>query len=214
VLSVLVGTAVAFAETERRKLEPAPVPEAYVQPAFSPVCRCDQSHAVIRLRLHRADTVTVRVRDASDHVVRVLVDGQRLARGRTQFEWNGLTDDGMQAPDGTYRVEVELSRAARTLKLPRQITLDTVAPTAQLVSYQPTKPHPRQRLSVSYRVNEPAHGVLFVNGNRRVVTYTKNRAATLPWRPPRRGRYQLQLAAIDLAGNLGPRSPVFVVRVR
>jgi hypothetical protein len=121
---------------------------------------------------------------------------------------------GARVPDGEYRVEVQLSRAARTLELPRHITLDTVAPTAQLVSYLPSKPRPGQKLRISYRVSEPAHGVLFVNGKRRVVTYTTARAATLPWRPTRRGRYRLQLAARDLAGNLGPRSPVFLVRVR
>ncbi len=213
-LALLVGTAVAFAETERRKLEPAPVQEAFVQPAFSPVCSCDQSGAAIRLRLSRADTVTVRIRDASDQTVRVLIDRKRLPRGLTQLAWDGRDAVGLRVPDGEYRVEVQLSRAARTLELPRHITLDTVAPTARLVSYVPSKPRPRQGLRISYRVSEPAHGVLFVNGKRRVVTYTKVRAATLPWRPTRRGRYRLQLAALDLAGNLGPRSPVFLVRVR
>lgn len=213
-LALLVGTAVAFAETERRKLEPAPVQEAFVQPAFSPVCACEQSDAAIRLRLHRPDTVTVRILDASDNTVRVLVDDRRLPRGRTQLEWDGQDDAGARAPDGDYRVEVHLSRADRTLSLPRHITLDTVAPSARLVSYQPSKPRSRQKLEISYRVSEPAQGVLFVNGKRRVVTYSKNRAAALPWRPPRRGRYRLQLAAVDLAGNLGPRSPVFLVRVR
>jgi hypothetical protein len=214
VLALLVGTAVAFAETERRKLEPAPVQEAFVQPAFSPVCACDQSGAAIRLRLNRADTVTVRILDASDHTVSVLIDRKRLPPGLTQLAWDGRDEVGARVPDGDYRVEVRLSRAARTLELPHHITLDTVAPTARLVSFQPSKPRPRQRLRVSYRVSEPAHGVLFVNGKRRVVTYTTARAATLAWRPTRRGRYRLQLAARDLAGNLGPRSPVFLVRVR
>jgi hypothetical protein len=214
VLALLVGTAVAFAETERRKLEPAPVREAFVQPAFSPVCACDKSGAAIRLRLSRADTVTVRIRDASDHTVSVLIDRKRLPRGLTQLAWDGRDAVGARVPDGEYRVEVQLSRAARTLELPRHITLDTVAPTARLVSYLPSKLRPGQKLRVSYRVSEPAHGVLFVNGRRRVVTYTSVRAATLQWRPTRRGRYRLQLAALDLAGNLGPRSQVFPVRVR
>lgn len=213
-LALLVGTAVAFAETERRKLEPAPVREAFVQPAFSPVCACDKSGAAIRLRLGRPDTVTVRIRDASDHTVSVLIDRKRLPSGLTQIAWDGRDAVGARVPDGEYRVEVQLSRAARTLELPRHITLDTVAPTVQLVSYVPSKPRPGQKLRISYRVSEPAHGVLFVNGKRRVVTYTTGRAVTLQWRPTRRGCYRLQLAALDLAGNLGPRSPVFLVRVR
>ncbi len=215
VLAVLVGTAVAFAETERLKLEPTPIEEAYVQPAFSPVCRCDQAAAAIRLRLHRSDSVTVRIRDAADHTVRILVDGKPLPRGRTQLEWNGRDDSGARAPDGRYRVEVHLSHADRTLRLPQAVVLDTVAPTARLVSYQPRVSRRGQLVRIRYHLSEQAHGVLFVNGKRRVgPTLTKLRSAKLQWRPQRRGRYRLQLAALDLAGNLGPRSPVFIVRVR
>jgi hypothetical protein len=214
VLALLVGTAVAFAETERLKLEPAPVREAFVQPAFSPVCACGKSRAAIRLRLHRSDTVTVRILDASDHTIRVLADGRHLPSGLTQLEWNGRADAGARAPDGEYRVDVQLRRADRTLSLPHHITLDTLPPTARLVSFEPPRLRAQERLRISYRVSEPAHGVLFVNGKRTVLTYTKNRAATLQWRAPKRGRYRLQLAALDLAGNLGARTPVLRFLVR
>jgi hypothetical protein len=214
VLAVLVGTAVAFAETERLKLQPTPIEESFVQPAFSPVCSCPQATAAIRLRLHRADTVTVRIRDVSGDIVRVLVEDRRLPSGRTELGWDGRDDAGVRAPDGRYRVEVELTGADRTFRLPQLTTLDTVLPSAQVVSYRPKVPQPRQRMRVFYRVSEPAHGVLFVNGRRRIVTHTKLRAAKLDWRPQRKGRHRLQLAALDLAGNLGPLTPVFVVRVR
>jgi hypothetical protein len=46
-----------------------------------------------------------------------------------------------------------------------------------------------------------------------VLTHTKLRSAKLDWRPKRKGLYRLELAAVDLAGNLGPRSPAFTVRV-
>jgi hypothetical protein len=209
VLALLVGAAVAFAETERLKLKPTPIEESFVQPTFSPACSCPQATAAIRLRLHRADTVTVRIRDFSGEVVRVLVEDRRLPRGRTELEW-----DGRDAPDGRYRVEVELADADRTFRLPQLTTLDTVSPTAHVVSYRPEVLQPRQKVRVFYRVSEPAHGVLFVNGRRRVLTHTKLRAAKLDWRPQQKGRYRLQLAAVDLAGNLGRLSPVFVVRVR
>jgi len=67
---------------------------------------------------------------------------------------------------------------------------------------------------VRYRVSEPAHGMLFVNGRRVVVTNGSVLRGKLQWKPRARGRYRLQLAARDLAGNVGPRSRVFVVRVR
>jgi hypothetical protein len=206
VLALLIGTAIAFAETERLKLKPTPIEESFVQPAFS-------RRAEIRLRLHRADTVTVRIQDLAGETVRVLVDDRRLPEGRTVLYWDGRTDAGSSAPDGRYRVEVELAGADRAFQLPQQTMLDTVAPTAHVVSYRPEVARPRQRVRVFYRVSEPAHGVLFVNGRRRVRTNTKLRSAELQWRPKRAGSYRLQLAALDVAGNLGPRSPVFVVLV-
>ena len=208
VLSLLVGTAVAFAETERLKVEPTPIEEAFVQPAFSPVCGCATAKAEIRIRLHRADTVSVRVLDESGRTVDVVTQHRRLPRGRTELAW-----DGAGARDGKYQVEVRLEHADRTFKLPRFINLDTVAPTARVVS-APGRARARQRVRVVYRVSEPAHGVLYVNGKRVIMTHTKLRTAKLDWRPRRPGRYRLQLAAIDLAGNLGPRSRAFIVRVR
>lgn len=214
VLAILLASAVAFAETERLKLQPTPIQESFVQPAFSPVCACALAHAAIRIRLHRANTVTVRIRDDAGHTVRVLVDGKRLPRGRTQFEWNGRDNTGHRQPDGRYWVEVHLQHGARTFKLPRPTVLDTVAPTARLVSYRSRVLRRGDRVRVVYRVSEPAHGVLFVNGKRVIVTHSRSRTARLQWVPRRARRYRLQLAAVDLAGNLGPRSPAFSVRVR
>jgi hypothetical protein len=212
VLALLVGTAVAFAETERLKVEPTPIEESFVQPAFSPVCGCALARAEIRLRLHRGDRVTVRIRDAADHTVRLLVDDRRLPRGRSELEWDGRDDAGTRLPDGRYHVEVHLARADRTFRLPQSIALDTVAPTARLVRTSDGVT-PGERFRIFYRVSEAAHGVLYVDGKRVAVTHTKLRSAKLDWRPRRARRYRLQLAAQDLAGNIGPRTPVFTVRV-
>jgi hypothetical protein len=208
VLTLLVGTAFAFAETERLKLEPTAIEESFVQPAFSPVCACDKAKAVVRIRLHRAETVTVRIADSAGHTVRVLADERRLPRGRTQLEWDGLDQGGMQAPDGKYAVDVHLARPDRTFRLPRATTLDTVAPVVRRVSYRRTG----DTLRVSYRLSEPAHGALFVDGKRTVFTYTTRPAARLKWKVGPRRRYRIQVAAVDLAGNLGARSPVAVLR--
>jgi hypothetical protein len=213
VLLLLVGTAVAFAETERLKLKPTPIEESFVQPAFSPACECETSKAQIRIRLYRADTVTVRILDDTGRVVRTLIEGKRLPRGRTGLLWNGRDHGGDLAPDGSYRVEVRLDQADRSFELPHAVALDTVAPSVRLVSHTEGV-RTRQRVRIFYRVNEPAHGILFVNRKKRVgPTYTKALAAKLDWRPERPGRYRLELAAVDLAGNLGPRTPPFEVRV-
>jgi hypothetical protein len=212
VLLLLVGTAVAFAETERLKLKPTPIEESFVQPAFSPACECATSKAEIRIRLHRADTATVRILDEAGSVVRTLVDDKRLPRGRTVVLWNGRDDHGDPAPDGRYQVEVQLANADRTFKLPRLVALDTVPPSVRVVSFRDSV-QSRQRVRIFYRVSEPAHAVVFVDGRRVAVTNTKLLAAKVDWRPRRPGRYRLELAALDLAGNLGPRTPPFEVRV-
>jgi hypothetical protein len=210
VLALLGGTAVAFAETERLKLEPTPIQESFVQPAFSPICTCAKAKAAIRLRLHRADTVTVRILDSSGHAIRVLLDGKRLPSGRTQLEWDGRDDSGMRVADGRYKVDVRLARAHRTFTLPRTVTLDTIPPTVRRVSYR----RKGDRLRVYYRLSEAAHGVLFVNGRRTVITYTSHPTAKLPWTIGPRRLYRLQVAAVDLAGNLGARTRVAVLRTR
>ena len=212
VLLLLVGTAVAFAETERLKLEPTPIVESFVQPAFSPVCACKTSTAEIRVRLSRADTATVRILDDADRLVETLIADKALPRGRTALRWGGREHGGEPARDGRYRVDVKLARAGRTFRLPRLISLDTVAPTVRLVSYR-DRVQPGQRVRIFYSVSEPAHGVLFVGRRRVVRTNTKLRSAKLDWRPRQPGRYRLELAALDLAGNLGPRTPPFEVRV-
>src|SRR5919201_1772396 len=118
VLAVLAATAVAFAETERLKVASAALEGANVQPVFSPVCRCAQSRAEIRLRVHKQDDITVTVLNAAGHTVRVLASSRPV-------------------PDGTYSVHVDLAFADRTIDLPKHVVVDTAAPTAQLVGYQP-----------------------------------------------------------------------------
>ena len=62
--------------------------------------------------------------------------------------------------------------------------------------------------------------LLYVNGRRELVGGAKALRSTVQWfarrshRRLRRGRYRLQLAAVDLAGNVGPRSRPFVLRIR
>jgi hypothetical protein len=218
VLAVLAGTAVAFAETERLKISATALEGANVQPVFSPVCHCAESTAEIRLRVHRPDEITVTVLNAAGKTVRVLASSRHV-RHRVTLHWDGHDDSGAIVPDGTYSVHVELAFADRTIDLPKHVVVDTIAPDAQLVGYQPRVliRTPKARLVVHYRLSESAHAVLYVNGARVLRTYSREQSATFKWYGVRRlrpGRYRLQLAALDLAGNLGARTPVFVLRVR
>jgi hypothetical protein len=211
VVGLLAATAVAFATTERQKLEKTPFGVLQVTQAFSP----KRAAATIRLRLRHPHLVTVEILGERDRPIATLVREQRVEPGIVEFHWRAT------APDGVYTPRVTLD-AGREFTLPRQIRVDSVAPTARLVSYRPhvirrsTKP----KVAIRYHLSEEAHVIVYVNGRRDVVGGVKNRSFKVDWFARRNGtrlrpgRYRLQLAAVDLAGNIGARSPVFVVRIR
>jgi hypothetical protein len=208
---LLAATAVAFATTERQKLEKTPFAVLQVTQAFSP----KRAAATIRLRLRHPHLVTVVILDAHDRSVATLVREQRVEPGIVEYHWKAT------APDGVYTPRITLD-TGREFTLPRQIRVDSVAPTARLVSYQPhlLRRSVKPKVEIDYRLSENAHVIVYVNGRRDVVGGGKARVYKVDWYARRngarlpRGRYRLQLAAVDLAGNIGPRTHVFVVRVR
>jgi hypothetical protein len=222
VLAVLASVAVAFARTEQLKLQKVPIEATHVDTVFSPVCACAQNRAEIALRVRKPDILTIRLLDADGNTVRVLADARRIRRGVATFHWDGRADGGSLVPDGTYAVRLELKRHGRTIRLPREIVVDTVAPVARLVAVDPRLLHrgARTPVTVRYRLSQAAHAVLFVNGRRIIRTFTSRPVGDLPWYARRngvplpRGRYSLRLAGLDDAGNLGARTPAVVVRVR
>jgi hypothetical protein len=220
VVLLLGATAVAFATTERQKLEKTPFAVPRVDKELSPVCRCDTDISTVELRFRRRHVVTVAIVSTNGHVVRTLAR-ERVVRGTVFFLWNGLDARGRRVRDGLYSPRLTLDNG-RVFVLPNPITVDSVAPRAALVSYRPhvlrrrTKP----RVLIGYRVSEPAHVLLYVNGRRELVGGAKALRFKVEWfarrngRRLRRGRYTLQLAAVDLAGNVGPRSRPFVLHIR
>jgi hypothetical protein len=211
VVVLLSATAVAFATTERQKLEKAPFAVLQVTQAFSP----RRAAATIRLRLSHPHLVTIVILDAHDRPVATLVREQRVEPGIVEYHWPAT------APDGVYTPRVTLD-AGREFTLPNQIIVDSVAPTARLASYRPRvlRRNAKSKVSIWYRLSENAHVIVYVDGERVAVGGGKGRVYKVDWyarhngvRLPR-GRYRLQLAAVDLAGNIGPRTPAFIVRIR
>jgi hypothetical protein len=76
------------------------------------------------------------------------------------------------------------------------------------------------RVVVRYRVDEPARGLLFVDGERRGLTKFARTEDVLPWygkvdgRALDAGTYAFTFAARDPAGNVSPRSQPVSVRIR
>jgi hypothetical protein len=220
VVALLAATAVAFATTERQKLEKTPFAVIRVDDELSPVCRCDTDTATIVLRVRRTHLLTVAILGPNDRAVRTLAR-DREAHGIVVFVWNGRDARGRSAHDGEYRPQVTLDNG-QVKTLPVVIQVDSAAPSTALVSYRPRvlRRRAKPRVVIGYRVNEPAHVLLYVNGRRELVGGAKALRSQVEWfarrngRRLRRGRYRLQLAAVDLAGNVGLRSRPFVVRVR
>jgi hypothetical protein len=227
VLALLAATALAFVTTQRQKLEPSPVGRIAVDPVLSPVCRCDKRTATIVIGLRRTDTVTLELVSSAGSPVRTLVDRERYrARSAVNVEWDGRDDEGRIVPDGSYRPRLTLESGARSFVLRNPIRLDTRAPKITVTRFSPKVFSPdsdgrQDQVVVRYRVDEPAHGILRVDGVRVVYTRFQPLEGALVWNGKRRGGhrslpagvYRLVAAAADEAGNVG-KAPASFATIR
>ncbi|HET8607446.1 MAG TPA: hypothetical protein VFL66_10520 [Gaiellaceae bacterium] len=238
VLALLGATAAAFALTEGQKLRLSPITRTQVgrtipgQPhrlgpaLFSPICRCRSDHVSIRFFLRRAGRVTVTIRDSGGGTVATLVDDRSYRRGWVRLAWNGLEPSGIVAGDGVYKPYVHLAREHRTIGLPNPITVDSTAPTvasvvASRLVLSPDGDGRGDVLTVRYKLAEPAHGLLFVDGVRRVRTRFARKADALRWygklpdgKPLATGPHVLAFAAQDAAGNVSKRKRLGTLTIR
>ena len=211
VVALLAATAVAFATTERQKLEKTPFAVLHVDDTVSPA----RSPALIELRLRRPHLLTVQIIDNNGRPVATLAREQRYERGTASFHWRA------NVPDGVYEPRVTLDDG-RQFDVPVKIRVDSVAPTAALVSYRPhlLRRGAKPQVRIGYGVSEPAHILLYVNGRRELHGGAKSLQYQVNWIARHNGRrlpparYRLQLAAVDLAGNVGPRTQPFFVVIR
>jgi hypothetical protein len=191
---LLVATATAFVVTQHLKLEPSPISQTHVDKVFSPVCECDTSAAHIDFSIRRADRLRIWVRTPGGPVT---IADREYPKGSVNVRWNGHNADGAVVPDGIYYAVVHMRRAQRTIDLPNPIRVDTQRPTITLVGSRQVD----GKTIFTYRTSEPAHGLLFVNGRRRVFTYSTRRHGRLPYYGAVRSSTRLVLEAEDLAGN-------------
>jgi flagellar hook assembly protein FlgD len=223
-VGILVATAAAFAITERLKLVKSPIFGTVISPVFSPVCGCARGKAIIRIKLRHGDTVTVSILDANLRPLRTLASGERVPRGKSVFRWEGLTDFGDRAPEGTYRVQVHLDGQHRTILLPNRISLDTTPPTVEAATqnrqqFSPDGDARADSVSIHYILSEPAHVVAYVNGKRIVRTKSHQAKGAFAWYGTVGGAllpvgtYTIEVGAVDAAGNVTPIARRARVRV-
>jgi hypothetical protein len=224
VVGLLVATAVAFAVTERLKLVRSPIAAPRIDRVVGPLCDCPRGEAAIVFQLRDADRVTVSIVDSGDRRVRTLLE-EAVPAGDLELAWDGRDDGGEVVPEGRYRPRVHLARERRTITLPNPIRVDTTPPSIRVVDVRPRVISPgvgetNNRIDVLYEVDEPARGILLVDGERHVYTYRRPLEGRMQWfgrfdeaRLPA-GTYQLHVQAEDVAGNLSERVDAGTVEVR
>ncbi len=153
VLLLLGGSAIAFATTERQKLEKTPFAVVRLDDVVSPVCRCGTERATIALRFRRKHVLTVEILDSRGRVVEEAREGGDGRDGVVNVRWNGRDDAGRKLPDGEYNPRFVLDNG-RTFDPPNEIRVDSVAPTTRLVSYGPRRVDRGERVQIRYRVSE------------------------------------------------------------
>jgi flagellar hook assembly protein FlgD len=227
-VGLLVATAAAFAITERLKLTKSPIYGTQLshKGVFSPKCGCTRSRLTVAIKLRKVDDVTVRFLDAHKEAVRELPT-VRVGRGRSVFRWDGRTDEGSIAPDGTYKAEIALAAQHQTIVLPNVITLDTTPPGVTSVALDP----PRDTFSpdgdgqadyvrITYKLTKPAHVNVYLGTTRIIRTHKHGARGSFSWfgdvagQKVQPGWYTLRIGAVDTAGNSTPVAKRARVRVR
>ena len=223
IVGLLAATAAAFAITERLKLTKSPITGTkIVREYLSPRAH---TTAAINVRFRRSDLTTVTMLDSHRHDVDTIAFRVLVPRGRRTFTWSGLTDAGTRAKDGTYRMEIHLANQHRTILIPKEIVLDSVAPLVRTASsrdsFSPEGDHQSDSLAIHYTLSEHARVVIYLSGHKilgpshsgkpqgKITWYGRDGGMLLP-----PGVYTLELGAIDAAGNETPAADRWPLRIR
>ncbi|HST13804.1 MAG TPA: ATP-grasp domain-containing protein [Gaiellaceae bacterium] len=203
--ALLAATVVAFALTERAKLQQALVTGTRIDKTFSPICRCPQRVAHITFRLMHRARVSVGLVDKAGTVIATLVHSRAFAAGPIHLEWNGRGAQGHVVPPSRYVPQVSFLGQRRTLRLPSPITVDTDRPKVARATLRIGR-----TAVIRYRFSELAYAALFVNGARIVFTRFAPTKGSIRTASRLIHGDRVSLVAIDLAGN---RSDPFMLRL-
>jgi len=225
--TVLVGvliaaSAVAFLRAERLKLDRSPVAGPSIQKHFSATCtpgtrHCSPSHrAALSFRLRRPATIALAIVDSSGHVVRRLSGPAAHPAGEVRTSWDGRTASGELAPDGDYRLRVELRSLDRTITIPDTVGLDDTPPVITITSPPGTLPL-RYDVSERSRVWAVARAANYTGPGDPPRASFRGRNGVIHFKPARQiaagTPISLVLVALDAAGNASPIVPVSGLRM-
>ncbi len=225
--ALVVATVAAFFVTQHLKSStpliaglPKPSPSV-----ISPEGRgCGGTHRGTHVSfylLHRADDVAVYVVDPSGTIVRTLVSSRHMRRGVRnpdgEFFWDGRTDGGAVAADGTYYLRVVLLGQGRTIELANPVTVQSSAPRPMITDVTPAViSRPGMAATIRIAGNDRRGGLvsLYRTDLPGKVRLVKSFGApwgrtTVRWdgrvhgRPAPAGTYLVGLTVTDRACNVG-----------
>jgi flagellar hook assembly protein FlgD len=155
--ALAAATVAAFFVTQHLKVSD-PLISGYPHtspPVIAPaVAGCGGQFQATRLSFylqHRADDVAVSIIDSAGVVVRTITSRRHMARDvRSMFTWNGRTDHGGVAADGTYSWRIVLLGQDRTIQITTPITVRDTPPAPRVLSATP-RLIPRGSASVTIR---------------------------------------------------------------
>jgi hypothetical protein len=219
-VALLAATAATFALTEGAKLELSPIYKTDVAPVFSP----GLSTGSIDFRLRKKNHLTVWMTRGGKRVA-TIVPGRTYRAGWVRLVFTGVSPAGITLPQGVYVPVVHLASSHRTITIPSKMRLDTTPavihfPRRQHAVISPDGDHHKDSYSVHYTLNEPAHGILLVNGKQVEFTHDEKLSGELTWNgrfnnvPAKPGNYVLSISASDLAKNVTPKFPFAIVQIR
>jgi hypothetical protein len=208
-LVLIALCAAAFLRAEQLKLHHSAVGHPHVRQAFSPGCTDPGCLPAARLRftLRKAQALDLAIVDANGDVTKTLVAGRRYRKGPVVLHWDGSAESGGQAPDGRYRLRVTLADG-REVTIPDAIIVDTMPPGMRIDQVRKG----RVALAVHY-TRSPGNGyaLMIVRRGSRIVLQKRvvPHVAHLAYGKLAPGRYQIEMVAVDQAGNRTPNPPSF-----
>src|SRR5829696_953858 len=154
---LVLATFAAFFLAQRLKQAPPAVEARVVTRVFSPNGDGRADVARFRLRLRKADDVTVTVLDReTDRPVRRLATDRPVPAGRpVELTWDGRTDARRMAPDAYYKLLITLREQGRSSVANKRFILDTRPPTPAITAVGPG----RGPLVVPAPAGDPRAGV-------------------------------------------------------
>jgi hypothetical protein len=216
VFIVLVGaTFSAFFAAQRLKGSPPVVRVTKLTKFFSPNGDGVRDRNDIHVSVKQRDDVTVSVVDRDGGEVRRLVSNVPAQPFRPlDVSWDGRTDAGSVAPDGSYRLRIALRRQGRSVTVQRQMVVDTTPPKPIVARVEPavagSAPAPFTLVVRHVSRYQPTQfRVLRTDAARprEVARFEAPRATRrvtwTPASPLAPGTYMVVASVADRAGNLG-----------